>query len=275
MKYNWFFFAMIAMSSFINTKASANIFKDIGTKFSDINLSGEHQTQQPEPAKPPEVKKNPADDFPNPLFFDAKYPKTLREESLLYLYNDKSSNENNHIPPISDLNYIIDKIFTMIADADNTPDLLLMIDALQRRDDININKQDKYGNTLLHYSIRYHNKPIFDKLLSTRRINANICNNSYICPIHLSIYKNDIYEIKNLLLFGASISYQNDRFEMPIVIAIKLQHRQAVQILAQQHKNIGITENMIDYIVYVANAQGNFILAKDLYLFFKKNKEFE
>ena len=263
------------MSSFIGTNAHCGIFDKIGKKFAAIDLLGGKQEERKIEEKPVEVKKNPADDFPNPLFFDAKYPKTLREETLLYIYNDKSFNENLHIPPIIDLSYIVDTMFTMISNQDNTAEMLLMIDAIQARTDININKQDRYGNTLLHYAIRYHNRAVFDKLLSTRAVNPNVCNNSYICPLHLSIYKDDAYEIKNLLIFGADIFYQNDRFEMPIIVAIKLNYRDAIYILAQQHKNKGINENMIDYIVYAANAQGFPVLAKQLYLFFKKNQEFE
>ena len=275
MKYNWCFLAIMIMSSFINIEARCGIFDKIGKKFADIDLLSEKQEEKKIEATPVEVKKNPADAFPSPLFFDAKYPKNLREETLLYIYNDKSFNENDHIPPIVDLSYIVDTMFTMISNQDNTADILLMIDAIQSRQDININKQDRYGNTLLHYAIRYHNRAVFDKLLSTRSVNPNICNNSYICPLHLSIYKHDVYEIQNLLTFGADIFYQNDRFEMPIIIAIKLNYRDAVYILAQAHKNIGIRENMVDYIVYAANAQGYPVLAKELYLFFKKNQPFE
>jgi hypothetical protein len=273
MKHIVFFFAIVGMSSFI-MEANANIFGKITKKFADIDLLSDKEEKKPED-KPQEVKKNPADDFPAPLFFDARYPKTLKDDTLLYLYNDKSSNENRHIPPIVDLGYVIDTMFNMISNFDNTADILLMIDAIQHRQDININKQDKYGNTLLHYAIRYHNKSIFDKLLATRMINTNICNYAYICPIHLSIYKDDTYEIQNLLMFGADIFHQNDRFEMPIIIAIKLNHRDAVEILAREHKQSGISENMIDYFVYAANEQGYPMLAKSLYAFFKMNKEFE
>lgn len=270
MKCNWVFLTVVCMSSFL---VKADTFGLIKNQFPDVDLS--HKEEQVKKDFKKKVKINPADHFPPPLFFDVKYPKTLREKSLLYLYNDKSSNENTHIPPIVTLSYVVDKMFESIANHDNTADILLMIEAIQNRKDININKQDIYGNTLLHYAIRYHNKTVFSKLLSTRMMDVNICNYAYICPIHLSIYKNDHYELKNLIMFGADIFHQNDRFEMPIIIAIKLNYRNAVIILAREHKRHGISDNMIDYIVYAANQQGYHILGRELYLFFKTNKEFE
>lgn len=275
MKRGLVYFAVFLMSSFQMQTSHANIFSKITKKFEDVDLLHSKKEAPPTQNVEPKEEKNPAEDFPDPLFFDAKYKSGTSEYSLLYLYNDKSSPENQHIPPIVDLSYIIDNIFTMIANYDNTADILLMIDALQYRNDININKQDRYGNTLLHYAIRYHNRPVFDKLLSTRTINPNICNNAYICPLHLAIYKNDIYEIQSLLIFGADIFYQNDRFEMPLIIAIKLNNREATYTLARAYKARGVSQNMIDYIVFAAKEQGYPILAQELYLFFVMGKEFD
>lgn len=262
------------MSSLIIQVSNASFFSQITKKFEDVDLL-HHKKEISTANVELKQEKNPAENFPDPLFFDVKYQKTMEGLSLLYIYNDKSSSENRHIPPIIDLSYIVDSIFNMISNYDNTAEILLMLDALQYRDDININKQDRYGNTLLHYAIRYHNRPIFDKLLSTRSINPNICNNAYICPLHLAIYKNDIYEIQGLLIFGADIFYQNDRFEMPLVIAIKLNHREGVYILAKAYKERGISQNMVDYVIFAAKEQGYPILAHQLYLFFTMGKDFD
>lgn len=227
------------------------------------------------PAQPIEKpKENPADKFPDPIFYDSVYKKKPISPSYLELHNDKSYYENNHIPPILDFSYIVDDLFEMMVYYEKTAEILLILDAVQNRNDVDLNKQDKFGNTILHYAIRYHNSAIFKKLLLTRKINPNVCNYSYICPIHLAIYKDDVNEINSLVNYGANLRYANDRFEMPIITAIKIHHLNSIYALAKKYKENGILMTEIDYIVFVAKDEGLESLAKDLYLFFMLGKDF-
>lgn len=220
-------------------------------------------------------KEDPAAKFPDPIFYDAIYPKKKVSDSYLEIHNDKSYYENSHIPPILDFSYIVDDLFDMMQYYEKTEEILLILESIQSRDDVNLNKQDKFGNTLLHYAIRYHNSPIFKKLLLTRKINPNVCNYSYICPIHLSIYKDDINEINSLVNYGADLQYANDRFEMPIITAIKIHHLNSIYALARKHKEKGISSNEIDYIIFSAKEEGLQNLANELYRFFMLGKDFE
>lgn len=277
------FFIMVVMSSILvyandappekPTEESKGFFKKI---FSKVELPVLNKKQEVIEEKPIEEKAiNPAEKFPDPIFYDAIYPQIPTEESLLWVYNDKSYYENQHIPPILNYAYIVDDLFKIIPYYDRTPELLLILESIQNREDIDLNKQDKFGNTLLHYAIRYHNRSAFEKLLMTRKVNPNICNFSYICPIHLSIYKEDTYELNRLITYGADLHYSNDRFEMPMITAIKLHHIDAVYTIAKRHKEKGISNNEIDYIVFTAKEEGLDSLAKDLYLFFMLGREFE
>ncbi|MDA0617293.1 MAG: ankyrin repeat domain-containing protein, partial [Proteobacteria bacterium] len=211
----------------------------------------------------------------DPIFYDAIYPQISTDESLLWVYNDKSYYENHHIPPILNYNYIVDDLFKIVSHYDRTPELLLILESIQNREDVDLNKQDKFGNTLLHYAIRYHNRSVFEKLLMTRKVNPNICNFSYICPVHLSIYKEDTYELGRLITYGADLHYSNDRFEMPIITAIKIHHIDAVYTIAKRQKEKGLSNNEMDYIIFTAKEEGLDSVAKDLYLFFMLGREFE
>lgn len=210
---------------------------------------------------------DPAAKMPDPLFYDVIYPQTYNEKVPVWLYNDNSP-YNRHIPHILYGSYIIDDLFKMLPHANNTPNLILILKAIQARDDVDFNKQDKFGNTLLHYAIRYGNKPIFNQLLATKKVSPNICNYSYICPIHLSIYKNDSKEIEELIKYGADLQYANDRFEMPIVTAIKIHNDNAIYTIAKHQKEKGISMNEIDYIIFIAKEEGLGDIAKNLYEFF-------
>lgn len=234
-----------------------------------------HQKAQPQPEQTEPIKEeNPANKFPDPIFYDSIYPQKPIAYSYLALHNDKTYYENHHIPPVLDFSYVIDDLFEMIPYYEKTSELITIIDSIQNRNDINLNKQDKFGNTLLHYAIRFHNNAIFKKLLLTRTIDPNICNYSYICPIHLSIYKDDISEINSLVNYGANLQYANDRFEMPIITAIKIHHLNSIYALAQKHKEHGISMSELDYIIFTAKEEGLESVSRDLYLFFMLGKEF-
>ncbi len=218
---------------------------------------------------------NPADKYPDPIFYDAVYPKQKTATTMLWMHNDGSYSENQHIPPVLSPSDIIDDLFELISYNRKTPELLLIIDSIKSNDSINLNKQDKYGNTLLHYAIRYHNRSIFEKLLQTRKVDPNVCNFSYLCPLHLSIYKDDVHEINHLIVYGANLQYSNDRFEMPIITAIKLHHLDSIYAIAKKQHKKSISMNEIDYIVYTAKSEGLEVLAKDLYEFFMLGREFK
>ena len=215
-----------------------------------------------------EKKSNPADKFPDPLFYDAIYSKNKYQKMPIWIFNDKSSYENNHIPPVFNYKYIVDDIFPMMRDSQRTPEVILLIDAIAGMSDVDLNKQDKFGNTLLHYAIRYNNISVFQKLLSTNAVNPNVCNYSYICPLHLSVYKQSDEEISQLVNYGADLRYSNDRFEMPIIIAIRLHHYNAIYTLARKHKEKGASINEIDYIIFTAKQAGIPNIADELYRFF-------
>lgn len=248
----------------------ARIIEKVEEKIPLIDKKEEAQKQE---VIKKEVKINPAVKFPDPIFYSAMYPHKPLNQSLLWIHNDKSFHENQHIPPILNFNYVIDDLFKMIPYYENTSELLLIIESAKDRNDINFNKQDRFGNTLLHYAIRYHNKPVFLKLLTTKKVNPNVCNYSYICPIHLSIYKDNKEEINQLITYGADLRYSNDRFEMPIITAIRIHHMSSVYTLARSYKQKGISTNEIDYIIYVTKDEGLHSLAQDLYEFFMLNRD--
>ncbi len=239
-----------------------------------VNIFAEKEEVKPQIVEKPK-KVNPADAFPDPIFYDAIYKKNPQSAFPLWIFNDKTSPDNHHIPPMFSYKHIVDDIFPIIRDAQRTSEVISIIDALSTRGDVNLNKQDKFGNTLLHYAIRYNNISVFEKLLSTNGVNPNVCNYSYICPIHLSVYKQNSQEIIQLANYGADLKYSNDRFEMPIVVAIRLHYYTAIYTLAQKHKEKGITLNEIDYIIYTAKQSGLHNVAAELYDFFMLNKQFE
>ena len=277
---------MVLMSSVYNTYAEDSIpikknaeemktEKGFFAKLIDkVNIFADKEEVKQEIVEKPK-KVNPADKFPDPLFYDAIYKKSKYQKAPLWIFNDKSSYENNHIPPIFNYKYIVDDIFPIIMDAQRTPEVILLIDAIAGRGDVDLNKQDKFGNTLLHYAIRYNNMPVFEKLLSTDAVNPNVCNYSYICPIHLSVYKQSSQEISQLVNYGSDLKYSNDRFEMPIVIAIRLHYYNVIYTLARKHKEKGVTINEIDYIIFTAKQAGIPNIADELYKFFMLDKEFE
>jgi len=239
-----------------------------------VNIFADKDEVKQEIAEKPK-KVNPADKFPDPLFYDAIYKKSRYQKAPLWIFNDKSSYENNHIPPIFNYKYIIDDIFPILRDIQRAPETILLIDSIAKRNDVDLNKQDKFGNTLLHYAIRYNNISVFNKLLSTNIVNPNVCNYSYICPIHLSLYKQSAEEISQLVTHGADLKYSNDRFEMPIIIAIRLHHYNAVYALARKHKEKGVSINEIDYIVFTAKQAGIPNIAEELYKFFMLDEELD
>ncbi len=239
-----------------------------------VNIFADKEEVKPQIIEKPK-KINPAEAFPDPMFYDAIYRKSAYSTAPMWLFSDKTSPDNAHIPPMFDYKYIVDDIFPIIRDAQKTSEVILLIDTLAKREDVNLNKQDKFGNTLLHYAIRYNNISVFQKLLSTNVVNPNVCNYSYICPLHLSVYKQNAEEISQLVNYGADLRYSNDRFEMPIIIAIRLHYYATIYALARKHKEKGITLNEIDYIVFTAKQSGLQNVATELYDFFMLNKEFD
>ena len=218
---------------------------------------------------------NPADKFPDPLFYDAVYHKKKEISLPLWLYNDKTNYENNHIPKVFHNKYIMDSIFPMIQDHSLASEVVLILEELSKKNDVNFNKQDKFGNTLLHYAIRYNNEVVFKKILQTGKANVNVCNYSYICPIHLAIYKQNLNEISQLVNYGADLRYSNDRFEMPIIVAIRLNYINTIYILAKKYKDSGISINEIDYIIFTAKQAGMPDIAEELYDFFMLDRELD
>jgi len=232
------------------------------------------KTEEVTDAQTEKAKKiNPAERFPDPFFYDAVYQKKENTTVPIWLYNDKTNYENNHIPMLFHYKYIIDDIFSIMRDPERTAEIILLIDTLAKRNDVNLNKQDKFGNTLLHYAIRYNNKAIFHQLLETNGVNPNVCNYSYICPIHLAVYKQDSDEISQLVNYGVDLKYSNDRFEMPIIIAIRLHYYTAIYTLARKHKERGTSINEIDYIIFSTKQAGLPDLTIELYEFFMLDRE--
>lgn len=155
--------------------------------------------------------------YPEPFFDDIKYRKDkFREDVPIWIFNDKSSPENRHIP-VYDLDQKYKIYYSIFKYVKNIYYRNHLIRASEVADTLDF--YDEYGNTPLIYSIRYNN--VFaTKLLLARKANPSICNKNQICPVHLASFNgsNDILDL--LLVNGVDLAQYDSEGIDSLIYAI-------------------------------------------------------
>jgi len=123
-------------------------------------------------------------------------------------------------------------------------------------------KQDIYGGTALHFSLRKGNFDIFT-LLINKNANVNIQDGIGWTPLMLSIYMQNIPAIKALLSKGAKVQFQGNLGERPVsalsLLYLKKYHDE--EIIKQVKKLSGNTDDPAAKRQMYINLNEEFIIA--------------
>ena len=107
---------------------------------------------------------------------------------------------------------------------------------------INVNIQDDYGWTSLHFACRYNRVEIV-KLLLDNGINANIQDNHGWTPLHWVCVCNSVEAAKLLLNNGTNINMQNNYGTTPLHFACENNSVEIVKLLMDNGANVNIQNN--------------------------------
>ncbi len=130
------------------------------------------------------------------------------EIAKLLIINGIDINISNFINDFSALNYCV--LYGNL----NLLKLLIQYGA-------NIDDQDYYGNTILHYSLIYNKYEIFKYLITFKNINFNKYNIDSELPIHLYLNKySDNLDLK-ILIKNSLINFRNKKGETPFYLIVK------------------------------------------------------
>ena len=205
------------------TKNNLDEFFDKTLKiFEDLKKKGEKTleglTLTSTPQSVPLVKEDPAKSFPDPFFYDAVYNSKKLFITYAFIYEDKTNRDNSHIPKLQ--NYDIYKELFMLAKSYKEQEKFLnLFHTVKTLPDFNINKTDKYGNTLLLTALRNGNFNIFYFLLQSDA-NPNICNNKEVCPIHLALNARNITVLQALINKNVDIMVKDKNDLTPLEFAM-------------------------------------------------------
>jgi hypothetical protein len=147
--------------------------------------------------------KNIAEQFPDPIFYDAIYTKSDKFITYAYVYNNKTNRDNDYIPRLRNYD-TMSELFSLSKDKSNIGRFYDLFNVTRDEKNFDINKKDKFGNTLLLTSLRNANIDLF-RFLLLNNADPDICNNYEVCPMHLAVFSGNATVVKLLCDVNADI----------------------------------------------------------------------
>ena len=95
---------------------------------------------------------------------------------------------------------------------------------------INVNIQNKYGDTPLHFAIST-NKFEIVKLLILKGANVNIQNNRGCTPLHFACCNNSVESVKLLIVNGSNVNIQDNNGDTPLQVAVREHAKECIKLL--------------------------------------------
>lgn len=113
----------------------------------------------------------------------------------------------------------------------------------------NFNSKYYQGKTLLHYVIETNSSNLIPILVKYGS-NPNICDDSYMTPLHISVIKEDINAIKMLIKCGADVNMVGEFEQTPLHLAVicgnlkitKLLIKNGADVLLVDEKNLSVLD---------------------------------
>lgn len=126
---------------------------------------------------------------------------------------------------------------------------LFIYDALIDRNDIDVNSQDIYGNSIAHYAICSSNDELRDKIFNNPKIDINIQNNKLMTPLHYAINcENKEIAISLIKNERINIKIKNKNGHTPLKLA-KIEYKYKITDLLRFHPQNKIADK---YILHIA-----------------------
>lgn len=113
----------------------------------------------------------------------------------------------------------------------------------------NFNSKYYQGKTLLHYVVENSASNLITTLIKYG-CNPNICDDSYMTPLHISVIKGEIQAIKILTKYGADVNMVGEFEQTPLHLAViygnlkitKLLIKNGADILLVDEKNLSVLD---------------------------------
>ncbi len=143
------------------------------------------------------------------------------------------------------------KLFDLIHKKINIETKINMLTTLLNNKKININKQDKYGNTILYWETQRTHIPIM-RLLLKNKANPNTKNKEGNSPLHAAVQKRNYRMAKTLLKHGANPNIQNNLNDTPAHHAAKNNLYKIIMLLLNAKANSCIPNSEGNTILHIA-----------------------
>ena len=99
-------------------------------------------------------------------------------------------------------------------------------------------KDEKTGDSLIHFAVRSGKNDILEFLLKERRLNPNLTNSNKDNPLHLAIENNDIKAVEILLEAGAAFWVHGKHGNTPLHLAVRNDNYEISEILIDQKADL-------------------------------------
>jgi ankyrin repeat protein len=116
---------------------------------------------------------------------------------------------------------------------------------------IDINMQDKFGETFLLLSTLYNHKKIVEILLE-KGANVNIRNKEGLSPLYNAINNQDISLVNRLISMGATIDIEKGKLFSPLSLAVKKEMLEIVKLLVVNGGDVNTTNDAGETILITA-----------------------
>jgi hypothetical protein len=214
---------------------SLKVFDTFKKKGGDVinSIAPQSNITVTENQKAPKKDVDPAKSFPDPLFYEAKYDMKRKFITYAYLYNDKTSRDNNHIPKLKNYD-IYSELFSLAKASSKQSRFYELFHSLVSDPSFNINEKDEFGNTLLLTAMRNGNYNVFFFLLN-KDANPSICNKKNVCPTHLALYADNLVLLKALLEKNVNIRITDKDNMSPLQYAIYENKKEIFDLLLTRY----------------------------------------